>query len=128
MELEMLWILSSNLTLDGDVMNVLNAAYLAGDRTGQFVTLPGDFCLPENLVWVIMGVSKTTVAIHRRVQRIVDSFITGQGKSICNMSLCRDSPDAQKQVVGRGHSSRVTPLLSSWSSCSTPPLPQISNR
>lgn len=31
MELEMLWILSScgtNLTVDGDVMNVLNAAYL----------------------------------------------------------------------------------------------------
>lgn len=51
------------------------------------MTLPGDFCLPENLVWVIMGLSKTTVAVHRRVQRIVDSFITGQGESICNMLL-----------------------------------------
>lgn len=96
------------------------------DGTGQFVTLSGFFVYLENLVWVSVGVSKATAAIHRRVQSVVDSFITGRGKPLCNtfLFLCAVTPpDAQGQEVGRGHNSRVTPLLSSRSSCLPPPHP-----
>lgn len=103
MELEMLWILSScdtNLTLD--------AGWFLFTRE----PCVGDYGGLENHGRRPQKGAENRWQLHYWTRKIYMQHVA--------VSLCRDSPDAQKQVVGRGHSSRVTPLLLSWSSCSTP--------